>query len=269
MAKAREAENVYEAEGAEKARGAKNAVGIEPSTQASLPSTQASLPNAWPELSGGSWQVRLVWTQQAAGGRPERKIYRGVLSIVSNYLELSYIEDDSLHRCGSACCRSDTVAASETLETAETAKSLESAELADCREQKLLPEPTVQPGQAVQPGQTATWRIKLPLIAGERSHELSHNITGSSSSGHRIILQRRPHNAMEFVFDMAAPNQVLTVNTEYGSLELDYFTHQVDFSMDEKGGKLKVVYELADQAGSDVGTIFTCSIEYRLIFRSR
>ncbi len=229
MAKAREAEKVYEAEGAEKARGAKNAVGIEPSTQASLPSTQASLPNAWPELSGGSWQVRLVWTQQAAGGRPERKIYRGVLSIVSNYLELSYIEDDSLHRCGSAYCRSDTV----------------------------------------QPGQTATWRIKLPLIAGERSHELSHNITGSSSSGHRIILQRRPHNAMEFVFDMAAPNQVLTVNTEYGSLELDYFTHQVDFSMDEKGGKLKVVYELADQAGSDVGTIFTCSIEYRLIFRSR
>ena len=222
MAKAREAEKVYEAEGADKARGAKNAVGIEPSTQ-------ASLPNAWPELSGGSWQVRLVWTQQAAGGRPERKIYRGVLSIVSNYLELSYIEDDSLHRCGSACCRSDTV----------------------------------------QPGQTATWRIKLPLISGERSHELSHNITDSSSSGHRIILQRRPHNAMEFVFDMAAPNQVLTVNTEYGSLELDYFTHQVDFSMDEKGGKLKVVYELADQAGSDVGTIFTCSIEYRLIFRSR
>lgn len=222
MAKAREAEKVYEAEGADKARGAKNAVGIEPSTQ-------ASLPNAWPELSGGSWQVRLVWTQQAAGGRPERKIYRGVLSIVSNYLELSYIEDDSLHRCGSAYCRSDTV----------------------------------------QPGQTATWRIKLPLISGERSHELSHNITDSSSSGHRIILQRRPHNAMEFVFDMAAPNQVLTVNTEYGSLELDYFTHQVDFSMDEKGGKLKVVYELADQAGSDVGTIFTCSIEYRLIFRSR
>lgn len=247
MAKAREAEKVYEAEGADKARGAKNAVGIEPSTQ-------ASLPNAWPELSGGSWQVRLVWTQQAAGGRPERKIYRGVLSIVSNYLELSYIEDDSLHRCGSAYCRSDTVAASETLEAAETA---------DCREQKLLPEPTVQPGQ------TATWRIKLPLISGERSHELSHNITDSSSSGHRIILQRRPHNAMEFVFDMAAPNQVLTVNTEYGSLELDYFTHQVDFSMDEKGGKLKVVYELADQAGSDVGTIFTCSIEYRLIFRSR
>lgn len=222
MAKAREAEKVYEAEGADKARGAKNAVGIEPSTQ-------ASLPNAWPELSGGSWQVRLVWTQQAAGGRPERKIYRGVLSIVSNYLELSYIEDDSLHRCGSAYCRSDTV----------------------------------------QPGQTATWRIKLPLISGERSHELSHNITDSSSSGHRIILQRRPHNAMEFVFDMAAPNQVLTVNTEYGSLELDYFTHKVDFSMDEKGGKLKVVYELADQAGSDVGTIFTCSIEYRLIFRSR
>lgn len=222
MAKAREAEKVYEAEGADKARGAKNAVGIEPSTQ-------ASLPNAWPELSGGSWQVRLVWTQQAAGGRPERKIYRGVLSIVSNYLELSYIEDDSLHRCGSAYCRSDTV----------------------------------------QPGQAATWRIKLPLISGERSHELSHNITDSSSSGHRIILQRRPHNAMEFVFDMAAPNQVLTVNTEYGSLELDYFTHQVDFSMDEKGGKLKVVYELADQAGSDVGTIFTCSIEYRLIFRSR
>lgn len=222
MAKAREAEKVYEAEGADKARGAKNAVGIEPSTQ-------ASLPNAWPELSGGSWQVRLVWTQQAAGGRPERKIYRGVLSIVSNYLELSYIEDDSLHRCRSAYCRSDTV----------------------------------------QPGQTATWRIKLPLISGERSHELSHNITDSSSSGHRIILQRRPHNAMEFVFDMAAPNQVLTVNTEYGSLELDYFTHQVDFSMDEKGGKLKVVYELADQAGSDVGTIFTCSIEYRLIFRSR
>lgn len=222
MAKAREAEKVYEAEGADKAQGAKNAVGIEPSTQ-------ASLPNAWPELSGGSWQVRLVWTQQAAGGRPERKIYRGVLSIVSNYLELSYIEDDSLHRCGSAYCRSDTV----------------------------------------QPGQTATWRIKLPLISGERSHELSHNITDSSSSGHRIILQRRPHNAMEFVFDMAAPNQVLTVNTEYGSLELDYFTHQVDFLMDEKGGKLKVVYELADQAGSDVGTIFTCSIEYRLIFRSR
>lgn len=222
MAKARKAEKVYEAEGADKAQGAKNAVGIEPSTQ-------ASLPNAWPELSGGSWQVRLVWTQQAAGGRPERKIYRGVLSIVSNYLELSYIEDDSLHRCGSAYCRSDTV----------------------------------------QPGQTATWRIKLPLISGERSHELSHNITDSSSSGHRIILQRRPHNAMEFVFDMAAPNQVLTVNTEYGSLELDYFTHQVDFSMDEKGGKLKVVYELADQAGSDVGTIFTCSIEYRLIFRSR
>lgn len=222
MAKAREAEKVYEAEGADKAQVAKNAVGIEPSTQ-------ASLPNAWPELSGGSWQVRLVWTQQAAGGRPERKIYRGVLSIVSNYLELSYIEDDSLHRCGSAYCRSDTV----------------------------------------QPGQTATWRIKLPLISGERSHELSHNITDSSSSGHRIILQRRPHNAMEFVFDMAAPNQVLTVNTEYGSLELDYFTHQVDFSMDEKGGKLKVVYELADQAGSDVGTIFTCSIEYRLIFRSR
>ena len=68
MAKAREAEKVYEAEGADKAQGAKNAVGIEPSTQ-------ASLPNAWPELSGG--HGRCVWfgrSRRQGAGRSEKFI---------------------------------------------------------------------------------------------------------------------------------------------------------------------------------------------------